>query len=69
MHPSEHQVKYISEVKSLDRVFYHFYKVLITDTMARQLILEYADADYDTESDDDDDLRNIMHNLIGVYEN
>ena len=53
-------------MKTLDRVIYHLNKFLITEAMARELTLKSADDDSDTESEDYDDVYNIMHNLIDV---
>ena len=55
----KHQVKYISEVKTLDRMFYHVNNFL-TEAMARESILKSADDYYDTESDDYDDVNTRM---------
>ena len=37
------QLKYINEVKTLVRMLYHFNKYLITEALAREFILKYAD--------------------------
>ena len=65
----KHQVRYISDVKTLDRLFYNFNSFLITDALARELTLQYAYDDYLAECDDCKEFHYIMHNLIVAYEN
>ena len=62
------QLKYINEVKTLVRMLYHFNKYLITEALAREFILKYADYGYDTETDDEY-YHTHRHKLIGVCEN
>ena len=62
----KHQVKYIREVKSLGKVFYHFNRGRIVEALAREFILKFAGNDYDSESDDSDYHTN-RHNIIGMY--
>ena len=45
-------VKHIAKVTTLDRMFFHFNNDLNTEALARELILKYAEDDYESDSDE-----------------